>query len=403
MWPVVIICLPFLSGADTGVMLEGSVFDHKGRPIEGAVVDIATAAPRIGKGLFCPSCYPDCQKKTRTGADGKFAITGLNPALKFRVLIGSPDKRPVLTKLTDPLLAPLDVSLTDLPRDIPAERIVRGRVLDDQGNPVGGALVECGGAKTKDRRWWGANEVDPAISDSNGEFTLFLPEGYLGADVEVRADGFAGVARPLLEPQAKLHEINIPTGTRVTGQLVSAGKPLPDIRIAVVQANRSAGNFFVKAIAATSDAAGEFEFNNLPANEQYVIFTVVGDQPQTQVITTKRFTALDNHKSRDLGPLSMMPALHIRGRLRPPLGEKLPSDARLVIGRDPAWDLISVAIEEDGRFEVHGLPPESYTLTVPVADWTVDFTKVKYQMTDKQSFGLRVNSSFDDLEIVLTK
>jgi hypothetical protein len=36
------------------------VLDSSHQPIAGARIDVATAAPRVGRGLFCPSCYgPD--------------------------------------------------------------------------------------------------------------------------------------------------------------------------------------------------------------------------------------------------------------------------------------------------------------------------------------------------------
>ena len=41
--------------------LRGRVIDAKFRPVAGARVDIATAAPKKGQGMFCPSCYLDCR------------------------------------------------------------------------------------------------------------------------------------------------------------------------------------------------------------------------------------------------------------------------------------------------------------------------------------------------------
>ena len=49
--------------ADT---LTGTVRDAKGRPVAGARVDVATAAPKAGPAMFCPSCYLDCAKWTKT-------------------------------------------------------------------------------------------------------------------------------------------------------------------------------------------------------------------------------------------------------------------------------------------------------------------------------------------------
>lgn len=389
-------------GAESGVSLEGSVTDDRGRPIAAAVVDIATAAPMFGQGFFCPSCYPDCQKKTQTDANGKFAIRGLSPNLKFRVLVGSPGKKPVLTQLIDPLAAPLVVPLADLPKDIPGERLVTGKVVDDLGQPIGGALVECSGGKTAERRWWGANEVEPAITDARGEFRLILPVGYLAVDVEATADGFAGTQVALLAPRAGPHNVVIPTGARVTGQLQFEGKPAADVRVAVVQLDRNAGGFFIKAVSATSDAKGRFEFNCLPANQKYAIFSVVGEAPQKLVLTTKKFAVPADHKERDLGTLALVPALHLRGKFQLAPDQTMPDSAKLTVGRDPAWDLISIPVEPDGSFEVLGLPPESYELSLRAKGLKIDPKRLKFQtIEDGDSFGLRLEKSLDNVLIPL--
>jgi len=39
-------------------------------------------------------------------------------------------------------------------------------VVDEQGLPIEGALIDPSGAKTTDRRWWGTVEVEPTITDA---------------------------------------------------------------------------------------------------------------------------------------------------------------------------------------------------------------------------------------------
>jgi hypothetical protein len=403
MWNLLLASLALIS-ADSGGSLEGTVTDDQGRPVASAVVDIATAAPLIGQGFFCPSCYPDCQKKTQTDANGKFVIRGLSPTLKFSVLVAAPGKKPVLTQHINPLLAPLLVTLTDLPKDIPAHRLVLGKVVDDLGQPVAGALLQCSGVKSAGRRWWGATDVEPAISDADGAFSLILPEGYQAIDVRATADGLAGTEVPLLAPRSEPHKIVIPTGARVTGQLQFEGKPASEVRVAVVQTNRFAGNFFIKAVSATSDAQGRFEFNNLPANQQYAIFSVVGEAPQKLVLTTKKFTVPADHKTRDLGTLTLIPALHLGGKFLLAPDQKISENAKLIVGRDPAWDLISVPIEQDGSFEVLGLPPESYELTLQAKGLKIDPRRLTYQaIEDGGSFGLRLEKSLDNVLIPIAK
>jgi len=150
-----------------------------------------------------------------------------------------------------------------------------------------------------------------------------------------------GTEAELLAPGAKRHRIAVPTGTRVVGRLLHAKLPMPGIQIAVVQMERAAGHHFIKAVAATTDAAGRFVFDYLPADQDYAIFSVASEGPQPLVLTTKKFKARASGQERDLGDLPLIPALRLAGRVELPPGGVFPDHAKIVLGRDPAWDLIS--------------------------------------------------------------
>ena len=182
------------------VKLTGVVLDASSQPVVGALVTPATAQPKVGPAIFCPSCYLDCAKSTTTDATGQFEIDIRDPSLKFQVLCSAPGKKTQITKLYDPAAGPLKLTLLDIPADLPPERIVRGQLLDDQGQPIAGALVEPSGAKTENRRWWGRVEADPTVSDKDGSFLLIAPEGYEGLDLSSNRKGFAGIDVELVSP-----------------------------------------------------------------------------------------------------------------------------------------------------------------------------------------------------------
>jgi hypothetical protein len=388
-----------LSGEPSRLTLKGIIDDGSGQPVVGARVDIATAAPRVGTGLFCPSCYLDCQKKTRSNDKGEFEISGLNPSLKFHLVISMPGKKTQLTGLVDPLTDSIKISLADLPNDFPPERMLRGRAVNDQGLAIEGALVEPDGAQSGSKRWWGrVDGVDPTVTDSDGRFVMPLPQDYKGVDITVTADGYAGTSMALLAPGADEHRVVVPRGTRVTGRLACKDKLLAGVRVAVVQEERNAGHHFIKAVADVTNRDGQFVLDYLPANESYVSFSVVGEGPQEFVLTTKRFKATGDGEERDLGQFEAIPALRLAGRVELADGEALPQDTKIVLIRNPAWDLIEIPVREDGHFEISGLPPEAYELRIAARGYCIK-PSIPYQLLSDQSFGLSLKESIETLRI----
>jgi len=400
LWVIIASCVLLQVNPDR-IDLQGLVLDEAGNPVSGARVDITTAAPRVGDGIFCPSCYRDCAKFTRADGVGRFTLRSLDPSLKFRLLISSPGKKAVLTKLIDPLTDKAGITLKDFPKDLPAERLVQGVVVDEDDIPLEGALVAPSGAKTAERRWHGSVDVEPAVCDAKGRFTLFLPEKYEAVDVEVSADGYAGEAAKLLRPRSEAHKIVVPSGTRVVARVVHDGKGVPSVRIAVVQTFRSPEGFFIKAVEQVSDEQGKLTFHCLPASQEYAIFTVVGAGPQKLVLTTKKFLAHGNGQERDLGDLKLTRPLTLAGKVELPAGTTLPPNARLAFDRNPAWDLISIPIAGDGSFFLAGIPPETYTVRLAIPGMTLDTSRLGYQVVEAGSFGIRLRESVSDLRIPL--
>lgn len=402
-WLSLVVMAGLLAADDRELKFTGVVRDGAGNPLVGARVDVDTAAPRVGRGIFCPSCYLDCRKSATTGADGRFAIPIRDRSLKFRLLCAFSGMKPRLTVLLEPEAGDVVITLEPLPKNWPADQTLRGRILDDQGQPVPGALVQPYGAKTSEKRWWGRVEVDSAVSDHEGRFQMHLPAGYYGLDVQVRADGFAGATSNLLEPRRQEHEIVIPTGTKVTGKVVHNGQPVSALRIAVVQVERGTGDNFIGAVEDTTDAEGKFVFEYLPAGQPFVIYTLIDGSGPEYVLSTKRFSAQGSGQSRDLGALEVVPSLRLSGRVALLPGETLPPTARLALDRDPAWDLVAAPVKPDGSFEFVGIPPETYEMRMEIPRFTLDSTQLRYQQTRDHSFGIRIDRSVSDLAIPIVR
>jgi hypothetical protein len=366
-------------------------------------VDISTAAPKVGRGIFCPSCYLDCGKWTSTDQQGRFSIKDLDPSLKFRLVLIMPGHRSLQTELVDPVDGPLALSLEALPAEIDQARVVSGVVTHD-GVPVVGALVEPHGAKTASRRWWGkVDGVDPTVTDHNGHFAMILPDEFLGIDIEVTGHGFCGEQLELLEPGSEAVPIEVKSGASVTGKVVRDGLPVTGMSLAVVQLERGVSDgIFIAAVGDVTNADGEFEFHHLPPDQRYCIYSVVGEAKQSEnpfVLTSKTFLAPGTGKTRNLGSLEVTRPFSVRGQVRRIDGLSLPQHLTLSLGRDPAWDLVGIPVREDGSFEATGLPPETYEIRLGSRDLVVVPEQLKYQLLSESSFGLRLRSSLDSITI----
>ena len=387
--------------------ITGQVTTPDGKPIVGVRVDISTAAPKVGPGLFCPSCYLDCRKSATTDKDGKFQLKDLSDQLKFRLVISAPKSKTIRTKLLDPSAGPADFVLHAAPTDVDPSRVVSGFVVDSSGNPITGASIYPCGAETAAKRWGGrVDGVDVAVSDPEGRFNIPLPESMLGLDIEITQFGFCGEKVPSLKPGAEPVKINMREGARVKGRLVENGNPVAGMSVAVVQVDRGSSDdrIFVKAIGCVTDRDGQFEFRNLPPDEQYCIYSVVGEANRTRaktsrVLTVKKFNVPATGEVRDLGELEVAKSVAIRGQIKSVDGKPLPKKLRILLDRDPAWDLVSVPVSDDGRFAIRGLPPETYKLKLMSRELVIVAKDINRQLLSPTSIGIYLDETITDLII----
>ncbi|MBI2480616.1 MAG: carboxypeptidase regulatory-like domain-containing protein, partial [Planctomycetia bacterium] len=180
-----------------------------------------------------------------------------------------------MTEFVDPSEKELTLNLEPMPTNLPPDRMLRGRVVNEGGRPVAGALVGPTGAKTSDRRWRGALPgVDEAsVTDDEGRFVITSRDPKLGLDLAVAAPGFAIQLVELLALNGEEHEIRLQRGATVKGGLMSNDKPVAGRAVGVVQRDRSSGKFVGETTLATDDQ-GQFIFPNLQPNDTYVLYTL---------------------------------------------------------------------------------------------------------------------------------
>jgi hypothetical protein len=263
-------------------------------------------------------------------------------------------------------------------------------------------VVEPWGAKTRDRRWWGAMPgVDPAaVTDAEGRFALTSRDPKQAMDLKVLSPDFAVALTPLLDMGETMHEIRLKVGATVTGRLVCKGKGLAGRTLGAVQADRGA-TAFVGAVQIATDTDGRFQLDHLPPGQRHVVYSLCDGQTPGPALRATEFTTPDDGGSHDLGPLEIQAGLTLAGRVELPPGRELPGDGSISLFRDPAWDHCTVKLAPDGRFELVGLPSEVFQVRVNVPGYRLDASRLRFQLLGNEAFGVRLREDRTDVVIPL--
>ena len=352
--------------------LIGSV-TAKGGQLVSATVFIATAGPKVGTSPFCPSCYADCQKSTKTDTAGNYVIKSLDPQLKFQVLAVAKGFKPKYVSGVDPAKGPVKITLSPIElADAPPANCLHGRVTDAKGKPVVGAVIEAHGLRTKNGGHWGQLPgVDPlAVADDNGEFLITSQQPFEQMDVRVSARGFANQTITELASGSEAHAITLTEGASVRGQILWQGRPLTNVSIGIVSVNRSmehfTGNFDVG-----TDSAGRFLFVNLPPDVDYYVYGSMDTFAKYGAVPKQQLHAGKDGELTDLGSLTVVPAHRVAGQVVLADGAPIPPKTRLLLDRDSAWDSCQVILSPDGHFEFTGVPAELVSLSARVPGYRV--------------------------------
>ncbi len=346
--------------------LTGVVQTQSGEPVN-ANVFIATAGPKRGPGLYCPSCYADCRKRTQTDANGKFEIQSLDPELRFQVLVVAKGFKPKYVDRVDPTNGPITVKLAPIEMaEAPPENCLHGRVLDVEGRPVQGAVVEFYDILFRNGEEIGGNVsgVDPlAVSDENGEFLITSKKPFATMDVDIYGSGIAKKYFNDLASGNATHALTVTEGASVTGRVLFHGQPLANVKVGLDSVDGTIGHFAGNYDIST-DANGRFMFINLPPDTDYYVygdmdsFSKMGAVPAQTVHTGK------DGKTTDVGDMNVAPGFRLAGRVVLVDGAPIPPLAVLMVGREGTWDDTHINLPPDGHFDFRGIPAETVSLSV---------------------------------------
>jgi len=283
------------------------------------------------------------------------------------VLVLADGYAPRYERKVDPRKGAITVQVEPIgPAPEDPRRVLRGRVVDEKGKPVPGAIVSSLSVHRDKGGYgmWGAVEgLDPhAISDTEGVFRICHAEPVDRIGVEVRAPGLAPRSVEL-RTGSQPREVRLDPGATVAGRLVREGTGVASALVGLVQTDRSAGKFLGETTIGT-DAEGRFVFNNIARGFEYAVYGKMASLIGRGATTTR--TLKVDRQQVEVGDLPLAPGLTVKGRVVTTDGKKVPADIRAVLSADVAWDSQLCMLDAKGRFEFRSVPAGRYSLSIRI-------------------------------------
>lgn len=382
--------------------LTGRVVESDGAPVAKATVLIYSAGPKIGTSEICPYCYPDCEKKAQTDADGTFKIESLDPALIFHLLVIANGHESKMVGKVDPAKGEQKITLKPLSaEDLRSPLRISGMVIGEDGKPVAEAVISSAGVGMGDVTQWGGvgGYVEPmAVADDAGHFILFCKSNVVNM-VQAIADG-RGVAKQWisLKPGGD-YLIRMQNGVTVTGRIVRDGRPLEGVSVGAGTTDRACGSYF-DGYEATTDENGNFRILNVPPDREFVLFTTMNSLHGNAGLPNRIFTTGDSGAVNNLGELKVQPAFKVAGRIVLSDGKPIPRGTKLLLERQEAWDNTRVTLGRDGSFEFQGVPAGAVVLSLRVKGYTLAKNNPSLDWLNGDIMG-RVTGDTTNLDILM--
>lgn len=242
----------------SGVQVGGLVVDTEGNPVADATVSLnrywTGGEERLNKGE--ETTFPS-QKHT-TGPDGHWSARSLPPELVHRIFIGAthPDFISVQVSMDGKAEAEKELRAGTYKLALKRGLVVRGRVVNQQQEPIARARVWAG------RRF--SRERQETRTDADGRFT-FRNVNAGKVDFSASADGYA-VAAKTHEVSATTEELvfQLVPGSVIGGTVQDeSGQPIRGVRV-VLEGSPGEESYDRYEFSATTDREGRFEWSSAP-------------------------------------------------------------------------------------------------------------------------------------------
>ncbi|MEZ6038354.1 MAG: sigma-70 family RNA polymerase sigma factor [Planctomycetota bacterium] len=338
-----------------------------GRTLHGVVRDAATKLPVVGATIVAEDAAAS------SGDDGAFELTGLSRSVVLTVHAARYGRVKV----------PVAGTATEVLVDLPPGLAVRGRIVDRQGAPIGGAYVAV--ATTLPLQ---GHEVHWIAATTAGDGTFSLTELAARAQradgvsvplrwqMTVRADGYGSrsLAVPDFTEREDLGDIALdPAGALELRVVDESGQPQVELDVSLIGSGGDYGELlgegdpsqdeyhFLSRSSARTGEDGRCYFAGLGSGDYLVAVSVSGSSQVTSgphaVVTAQRLVADD---------IVVRRGMSIAGKVVLPSGLSAAEVQQLHVVAWPTGEhgTISTALRADGSFELERLERDRYTLMV---------------------------------------
>jgi uncharacterized GH25 family protein len=390
---------------EANATLSGKIVDEKSQPVAGAIVVISTARPRKGPATTCPSCYRECTKRTRTDAKGEFKFDSLSSSLTFSLAAGASGYQGTISDYFDPLaMTDVRIALREITKS-DETRWIQGKVVNETGQPISGAMVSSKLIDEMDGRVTGDDpSVTPlTLTDGEGAFQISVRDTISSVTLRVSTAGYAPAEIAWLRSKPEAPMFQLGRGASVRGQLLFDGKPLREALVGIVQVNRTIG-YLVTPLEISTDPNGVFQFDQLPADMDYALYThnnqiIPGVQPVSLVM------APGNGKLADLGEIITQEARTLRITVLTEDGTSIPENSVVWVSRRRAWHTPKMSLPTDvstATVKFSGVANELHEISVRVPGYRVSHTIPKRSADLNEHYPIYVKGD-TELTLVVTK
>jgi len=204
-----------------------------GIKIVGKVTDAGSGRPIAGAAVYQHNNY---RKRTVTGADGRYAIAGIDAWPEFDTVVAEADGYAPTYSQLQPIAALTRERVIDLAMKRGA--MISGRVLGPEGKPVAGARVGISSLALRlpTQLWASVSRATTTTTDEDGIFRLVVRPTEKERRVHAGKDGLGwGASKPFVpKAGAKVTgiQLRLPRCGAVAGRVTdAAGSPIDSARV----------------------------------------------------------------------------------------------------------------------------------------------------------------------------